>query len=180
MKNKFEIAVVKPVSVVLQTEDGNINPTKEYINLTPSQKTVYDNFILLLNEICMDNMELIPIPEEDPVYIMTKPCPVNGDLEVRVWETSYINDKEKKVIHIDIIALHFTSSGNRVPVYDCKSYVIADMSEEKKVEVTEGVWEYSYVLANTILDNGESVKTLLAKAVQIADLDGSLNQRLYN
>ena len=110
---------------------------------------------------------------------MSKPCPVNSDLTVKIYDRNYKNDKELKVIQIDIIAIHFDSQGNRVPLYDSKDVVIADMSEERRVEITEGVYEYSYVLANAIIENGEPIKTLIAKAIQVADADGSLNQRLY-
>lgn len=177
MKNKFSKCVITPTQMVL--DNGDKNPSKTYIELTSNQKIAFSNFLLLCNEISTESQELIPIPDEPSLYTMIKPCPINGDLDVLIWETSYVNDKVNKVMNISIVALHFDSDGNRVPIYDCKSYVIADMSEERKVEVSEGVYEYSYTLANTMLDNGEPVKTLLAKAIQIADADGSLNQRLY-
>lgn len=179
MKNKFKVAAVKPQSIIIETNENISNPIREYESLTPSQKLTYNNFILLCNEICVESMDLIPIPDEECIYTMIKPCPVNGDLEVRVWERGWYNDKDKKIINIDIIALHFDSQGNRVPLYDSRDVVIADMSEERRVEITEGVYEYSYVLGNAIIENGEPVKTLIAKAIQIADVDGTLNKRLY-
>ena len=177
MKRQFTTAIFKDDMIIL--ENGQKNPLINISELSERQKIQLNGYIELCNEISVDSNDIIPIPEDESVYIMQKPCPVNSDLTVKIYDRNYKNDKELKVIQIDIIAIHFDSQGNRVPLYDRKDVVIADMSEERRVEITEGVYEYSYVLANAIIENGEPVKTLIAKAIQIADADGSLNQRLY-
>lgn len=56
----------------------------------------------------------------------------------------------------------------------------ADMSEERKVQVDENTSYYSYDLAISIIENGDSISSLVTKAIQLADLDGSLNKQLYD
>ena len=58
-------------------------------------------------------------------------------------------------------------------------FVFADMNEERKVQVDENTSFYSYDLAISMIENGDSVSSLVTKAIQLADLDGSLNKRLY-
>ena len=111
---------------------------------------------------------------------MTQPCPVDSNLTCHVYDTSYSNDKDNKVIKIDVLAVHYDQNNVRVPEWDTFSYVLADMSEENRVEVAPGVFEYSYTLADTMLQNNTPLPTLIQTAIHIADVDGTLNKRLYD
>jgi hypothetical protein len=144
--------------------------------------TIINSFISLCDELRQNNEPVIPIPSytNEPIYTMTKPCPADSGLTCNIYDTSYSNDKDNKVIKIDVLAIHYDSDGHRVPKLDTYSYVLADMSDENRVEVTPGVFEYSYTLADTMLANGTGLPDLIQMAIHIGDVDGTLNKRLYN
>ena len=178
MKHKFNTAVVTAGTIQAGTEDFK-NPIFVFAEMNESEQKVYTDFLLLVDKKCAEVMEQIEIPSEECVYVMIKPCPVNENLTVKIYERGINTDKEQKVIVFKLLALHFDSNNERVPMYDTTTYVITDMSEERKVEIVPSVFEYSYDLASSMIENGESVKFLVSKAIEIADLDGSLNKRLY-
>lgn len=169
--------LLNPNEVHYVGENADVIPMSAFTEIELGQ---INSFIKMIEDKAKSRRPMIPIPEGTSVYTMIKPCHVRGDLDVKIYNLNYSNDKDKKVIKIDIVAIHFDANGERVPIYDGYSYVIADMSEERKVEVSEGVYEYSYTLANTFLENAMPINQLIATAIQIADADGSLNKRLYN
>ncbi len=178
MKHKFNTAVVTAGTIQAGTEDFK-NPIFVFAEMDESEQKIYTDFLLLVDKKCAEVMEQIEIPSDECDYVMTKPCPVDENLTVKIYERGVKTDKDKKEITFTILALHFDSNNERVPMYDTTTYVIADMSEERKVEIVPSVFEYSYDLASSMIENGESVKFLVSKAIEIADLDSSLNKRLY-
>lgn len=167
---------------VINATDGNYLMIKEILELSPELQIELHAFCSSIDEVMRKSKPILDIPtgSGEPVYTMIKPCPVNSDLTVNIYDTNYSNDKRQKIIKIDVRAIHLNSLGERVPEWDCDTYVLADMSEENRIEVAEGVYEYSYVLADTFLQQGMSIPQLIAMASQIADVDGSLNKRIYN
>lgn len=169
--------------LINENEVHYVGGTSDVINMsdfTESELQKINEYVEIVINKTKTRRPLIPIPEQTSVYTMIKPCPVRGDLDVKIYDKNYKNDKKAKVITIDIVAIHFDANGERVPMYDGYSYVIADMSEERKVEVAPDVYEYSYTLANTFLENAMPINQFIAMACQIADTDGSLNKRIYN
>ena len=178
MKHKFNTAVVTADTIQAGTDDFK-NPIFVFAEMNESEQKIYNDFLLLVDKKCSEVMEQIEIPSEECDYVMIKPCPVDENLTVKIYERGVKTDKDKKEITFTILALHFDSEGNRVPQWDGYSYVMADMSEDRKVQVDENTSFYSYDLAISMIENGDSVSSLVTKAIQLADLDGSLNKRLY-
>lgn len=178
---------MKTTEINIRITDGVVNATdgkylmiKEIKDLSTSLQAEITAFAEKIDAVRRQSKPIIDIPDTQLVYTMIKPCPVRGDLTVRLHYLWYNNDPIKKEIRIDLLAVHYDENNERVPEYDDKSYVIADMSEEGKIEVSEGVYEYSYTLANTFLENAMPINDLITMACQIADADGSLNKRIYN
>ena len=128
----INVTVIKDSEFTVDTGLGS-NITERREDLTSIRKTLFDNFMLMIKEVCAEKLPMIKIPDYNSVYTMIKPCPVNGDLDVKIWAIDFVNNKVDQVITINILALHFDSDGNRVPLYDTKSHVIADMSEERSI-----------------------------------------------
>lgn len=168
--------LINDTEIISLTDNISLNRISDFSENEREQIT--DVLVLIDYKTKLKN--IIPVPEEQNVYTMMSPCPVRSDLVVKIWDINYKNNKQEKVIKIDIIALHFDQNGVRVPQYDNISYVMADMSEERRVEIIEGVYEYSYILASTMLENNTPMSQLIAMTIQIADADGTLNKRLYN
>lgn len=150
-----------------------------YNSIDSTNKSTIDNFFSLCDKLSRESKQVLGIPSTTPAYIMDKPCPVDSGLTCNIYDMGYSNDRINQIIKIDVLAVHFDSNGNRVPEWDTYSYVLADMSDENKVEVSDGVYEHSYTLADTMLSNGTSVPSLIQTAIHIADVDGTLNKRLY-
>ncbi len=183
----------------------------DYNDLQTSDKNIVDNYNELFDRLRRQSKPILEEPSAlgEPIYIMNKPCPVNSDLTVKIYDTDYRNDKPNQTITINVRAIHYDSNNVRVPEWDCDDSVIADMSVERQIDVTpEGqvavktistgvvrlendgyvlitdeeftrIYEPSYILANTMLQNNTPLPSLIQTAIHIADVDGTLNKRLY-
>ena len=211
MKTKKIISDID-TNILIHTfgEDGSFNLIS-YNDLQPSDQVIINNYNELFDRLRRQSKPVLEEPSElgEPIYVMMTPCPVNPDLIVKVYDTDYRNDKNAQIITITIRAIHYSSAGIRVPEWDCDDFVIADMSEEKQVDVTPDgqvavetvltgvvrlevsgyvlidgeiftrIYEPSYTLANTMLQNNVPLPSLIQTAIHIADIDGTLGKRLY-
>ena len=102
-----------------------------------------------------------------------------------MYDKNYSNDKTNKVVRIDVRIIHYNQNGERVPQWDADTYIICDMSEDRKVTIPESnpvEYEYSYVLANTMLQNGMTINQLISMAIQLAEFETNslFLERIYN
>ena len=162
---------------------GNINL---YTQLNSAELLVINNFIELCDKYRRLSKPILeePLSVGEPVYILQTPCPIDNSLIPKVYDINYSNDKTNKVIQIDVRIIHYNQSGKRVPEWDCDTYIICDMTEDRKVSIPYSnpiEYEYSYVLADTMLQNGMSINELISMAIQIAEFEPNSDflKRIY-
>lgn len=127
---------------------------------------------------CEQQKPAIALPTDagQPVFTVPEKCPLDSSLTPKVYYMDF--QKTDVSFRMDILVAHFDSNGNRVSRYDSLDTIIADMSEERRVEISEGIYEYSFVLANSFIAQGMSIPQLISMSSQIWYSDGSW-KRIY-
>lgn len=166
--------------------DGEDVDVSQYTQLSPEEIAVINAYVGLCDKLRRQSRPMLEEPSAvgEPVYTLQSPCPADNTLIAKVYDINYSNDKKNKVIQIDVRVIHYNQSGVRVPEWDADTYIICDMTEHRKVEVPYSnpvEYEYSYVLAETFLQNGMSINQLMASAIQLAEFEPNslFLQRVY-
>lgn len=153
----------------------NVPDCIDCTHLDSNQISIVNNFINFCDTIRRQSKPILDEPSGsgEPVYILqTK---VLGDnITAKVYDLNYYNDKNNQVIRIDVRVIHYDENGNRVPEWDADTYIIADMTDERKIIIPGSdpeVSEYSYELAETFLQNGMSINQLISMAIQLAEFE---------
>ena len=148
-----------------------------YDDLTDENKLIISKYNELCDKKFRESKPLIEEPSDvdEPIYILQTPCPKDNSLIAKVYDINYSNDKINKIIRIDVRIIHYNQNSERVPIWDTDTYIICDMTEDRMVMIPEsgspGIKEYSYVLAETLLHNGMSIKQLISSAIQLAEIE---------
>jgi len=158
-----------------------------YTQLNSNELLIVNNFINLCDDYRIKSRNILeePLAVVEPVYILQTTCPVDNTLTAKVYDINYSNDKKNNVIRIDVRVIHYNQSNERVPKWDADTYIICDMTEDRKVSIPYSdpiEYEYSYILAETFLQNGVSINKLISTAINLAEFEPNsfFLQRIYN
>ena len=176
----------------------------DYASLTADETIKLNAFL----DVCEAKKPIIPLPTDpgQPVFTIPETCPLDSTLTPKVYYMAF--EKNSNSFKMDILVTHFKENGDRITKYDVIDSILADMSEERKVDVTPAgfiavedalgvvrlepdtyillpeekltkITEYSFVLANSMIGQGMSIPQLIGMSAQIWYADGDW-LRIYN
>jgi len=201
---KPRIIIDEKLESILICVDSTSTIQFDYASLTVDETAKLNAFL----DVCETKKPIIPLPTDpgQPVFSVPETCPLDSTLNPRVYYVAF--EKNSNSFKMDILVTHFKANGDRVTKYDAIDTILADMSEERKVDVTPAgfiavedalgvvrlepdtyillpeekltkITEYSFVLANSMIGQGMSIPQLIGMSAQVWYADGSW-LRIYN
>ena len=113
-------------------------------------------------------------------YDMVPPCPVDSYVTLRkIFWTGEEHDVMDK-FRINILVLHFDAQGNRITKWDKQTWTQADAQTmiDNPLDTGTQVNEYDFFMS--IVESGQmTLIEAVMLGIQRADLDGTINRRIY-
>jgi hypothetical protein len=113
-------------------------------------------------------------------YDMIPPCPVDDTVELRKIYWTGEKHEVMDSFRINLLVLHFDKDGNRMTKWDKMTWTQADTQTmiDNPLNPGEQVNEYDFFMS--IVQSGQmTLIDAVLLGIQRADLDGTINRRIY-